>query len=541
MKTNRIIRRLIQTYCSIVLLTSLLSHTTDVSAQVGFCTGDSVFLDAGTNFTGSVQWQQSNNGTSFTDIPGATTNPYKMYPLTTKYYRARIVNNSCLPEYSDTVYMTVSLPGQFLQTDHTQFSTNTSTGLDTSGNQVTLIATGTLSFGTGANGAFSTSGDTSIAGGTYNFTSFTIGAGDSCFVTGTNPLIIYSTSGVTINGVLTLSGGNGGNGNNGVPPGLGGTAGGGGGYAGGIGGTGGAVTQVNYHGLDGSGPGPVKGGITEYVTSLDGQGGGGGGYDTTGGNSIHSGGGGGIGGAQYGSAMLTVLQGGSGGGGGAGDDDTPGISTDDDGGGGGGGGGGAVKIVSSSISVGSAGKILSEGGKGGSCGNGGSGGGGSGGSIHLSTYTLTNQGTISAKGGVSTTNQLANSAGGTGSDGRIRFDRIIYSNTGTVTPAPGYTSISGVFNTSGNMTTNVISVPNLCKWGLLTYSVDVSGTGVSLQVDVLNASGSVIAANVASGVDLSTLPAVAALNALKLKLSMATSNISYSPVLKDWKVAYFTK
>jgi hypothetical protein len=235
------------------------------------------------------------------------------------------------------------------------------------------------------------------------------------------------------------------------------------------------------------------------------------------------------------------LLGGSGGGGGAGDDDTPGVSTGDDGGGGGGGGGGAVKITTPILNVGSNGAIESNGGLGGPCGNGGSGGGGSGGSIYLECYSLNNGGDITAEGGVSTYSQLANSIGGDGSDGRLRFDYISYVNSGTVAPAVGYSISTGTYNSNGTMTTGVISPSVLCAWGDLTYDVDTSLAGVTLKIDVLNSSGTLLAADVASGTDISSIPAVAAVSAIRLRLTLSTTVSTSSPVLNEWKLKYYTK
>ncbi|MBI5218689.1 MAG: hypothetical protein HY958_07160 [Bacteroidia bacterium] len=51
-------------------------------------------------FTGSIQWQESLDGTSWADIPGATYQPYQFNATSQKYYRAKIINGSCNPVYS---------------------------------------------------------------------------------------------------------------------------------------------------------------------------------------------------------------------------------------------------------------------------------------------------------------------------------------------------------------------------------------------------------------------------------------------------------
>jgi hypothetical protein len=284
------------------------------------------------------------------------------------------------------------------------------------------------------------------------------------------------------------------------------------------------------------------GGISEHVTSLDGQGGGGGSYATVGTSSFHAGGGGGVGGPTYGNVFLSPLVGGSGGGGGAGDDD--GGAGSSDGGGGGGGGGGAVRISANSITIGASGIISANGGTGGSCGNGGSGGGGSGGAIFLETLTLDNSGTITAQGGGSITDQLANSIGGFGGEGRIRLDYNSISGAGAVTPAAGWTGTPGssTFKSPGSMTTGTISPANFCSWNTIEMDIDTSASGTSITVDVLDATGAtVLASGVAPGTDLSTISAVATVPQIRLRFNFASTVSTGSPVMNSWTLRYYNQ
>jgi hypothetical protein len=521
----------------LILLVTMMVSVNQAQAQLVFCQGDSIVLDAGT-YTGDLQWQESVGGAFFINIVGATSNQYKVYVTGDRYYRAKITNGVCDPIFSDTSFIQSSTVVTYEQDLTSDFALNTINGVDTTNDVVSLESNGVISLGSGSDGAFATSGDTALAGGVYNFTTFTVNAGDSLFGADTIPLQIFCTGTATINGKIYLAGHKGENTDNNMPPGDGGAGGTAGGYAGGKGGDGGTSTSATYHGQDGFGPGGGIGGITEYTTSNDGQGGGGGGYEADGGDSYHSGSGGGIGGSEYGCAALTTLYGGSGGGGGAADDDG---ATGDDGGGGGGGGGGAIKIVANAITVGNNGLISADGGDGGSCGNGGSGGGGSGGSIYLESYTITNNGTITAEGGGSLTDQYTNSIGGIGSDGRIRFDYNTLSGSGTTSPSPGYLGLTGDYISPGTMTTPVITPNSLCSWGELEYQVDTACGGVSYSVDVLDASGSTLVTNVASGTLLSTIPAVASQSAIRLKLTLTTSIPKVSPTLDFWRVKYLTK
>src|SRR3989338_7822771 len=73
----------------------------------------------------------------------------------------------------------------------------------------TLFAQPCFSSGDGTDGGYIASSNTTLAGGTYNFSSFTIDPGVTVTVTGSAPLIVYCTGAATINGILTASGGNG--------------------------------------------------------------------------------------------------------------------------------------------------------------------------------------------------------------------------------------------------------------------------------------------------------------------------------------------
>ncbi|HRU62249.1 MAG TPA: hypothetical protein P5565_12335, partial [Bacteroidia bacterium] len=68
------------------------------------------------------------------------------------------------------------------------------------------IAQTCYSGGTGADGPYQATSNGTLAGGEYNFTTFTIDAGVTITVTGDDPLIIQSTGAVTITGALDAIG-----------------------------------------------------------------------------------------------------------------------------------------------------------------------------------------------------------------------------------------------------------------------------------------------------------------------------------------------
>ena len=276
--------------------------------------------------------------------------------------------------------------------------------------------------GTGTDGVFTAANNVTLAGGTYNYTSFTINAGVTVTVTGNSQLVIYSTGGVNILGTLNANGGTGGNGVTFSTFGLGGV-----GVAGGA------------NGGDGVYIGSPNPGVAGFGT---GAGGGGGGWSGGGGagyavNGNSSGGAGGFGGVAYGNVQITPIVAGSGGGGGSGGNSC--------GSGGGGAGGGVIYIATcGTLNIGAAGAILANGGNGGTDGGGncGGGGGGSGGSVWLVAGTLNNTGTISAVGGIGGTTTIFGPPyygnGGAGAVGRVRLDFVSNTGSGLVNPAAGY-------------------------------------------------------------------------------------------------------
>lgn len=79
----------------------LLIAPTSLQAQTQVCAPDSVMLQLGT-YNGTVQWQESADNVTYTNIAGATAATWMVLPGTTTYYRAEITDGSCDPVWSDT-------------------------------------------------------------------------------------------------------------------------------------------------------------------------------------------------------------------------------------------------------------------------------------------------------------------------------------------------------------------------------------------------------------------------------------------------------
>ncbi|MBM4396553.1 MAG: hypothetical protein FJ087_12805, partial [Deltaproteobacteria bacterium] len=276
--------------------------------------------------------------------------------------------------------------------------------------------------GDGKHGDYVAQGNVNLAGGTYDFESFTVSPGAVVTVTGSTPLVINVQGDVVVNGSIVLSGGSGTDATSCCPDNPGGAGGGGGGAAGGTG---------SSNGQAGGG----SGGGGQGCTAGYGSGGGGAGYSASGTAGTTSGWScspGGSGGAAYNDALLSQgLTGGSGGGAGG----YGGAANSC--GGGGGGGGGAIKMTAYKITVGSTGAILADGGRGGNVlgdRDGGAAGGGSGGTIWLRATQLLLSGNVQARGGAGGTADRSNGYGGdggAGANGRIRVDGTV---AGTSTP-----------------------------------------------------------------------------------------------------------
>jgi PKD repeat protein len=72
------------------------------------CTGTGAVLTL-SGYTGSIQWQGSPDGVSWTNIGGATNATYSTPSLTaTRYYRAVVSTTGCTSEYSNELQITVS-------------------------------------------------------------------------------------------------------------------------------------------------------------------------------------------------------------------------------------------------------------------------------------------------------------------------------------------------------------------------------------------------------------------------------------------------
>lgn len=458
-----------------------------------------------------VEWGLANQTATSIDVPVGTTSVSLTNLRPGNYaWHVRASSNGAWSDWSSRALFSIApgTPGSF-DAGAADFHANVSVGAQATESGVILDGPNT---GAGTDGVFAAMSNTTLPGGEHDFTAFTIGAGVTVTVTG-GALLLSVTGVVDIQGTLDASGARGGDGVVSTSFGKGGA-----GAAGGDDGGDGVLVGNPSPGNDGSGLG--KGG-----KGTGWQGGSGAGFLFTGGPSAASKFGAGIaGGASYGTIDLVPLYAGSGGGGGSGGGTC--------GSGGGGGGGGALKLTAGkSLTVGAGGIVRANGGAGGGDGGGGcgGGGGGSGGAIWLVSRSITNDGTITALGGAAGPSTIT--AGGAGSPGRVRMDGVATGN-GTVAPAVGYTS-TFEYAPAGSTTSPLIAPANLCGWGTVDFDY-ATVPGTSVQIDVLDANGKVLIANVAPATSLASLDALA----IKLRANLETNDVNVTPTLRHWTVTY---
>lgn len=110
--------------------------------------------------------------------------------------------------------------------------------------------------------------------------------------------------------------------------------------------------------------------------------------------------------------------------------------------------------------------------------------------------------------------------------GRCYFDDVVV------------TKKSPVYKAAGQVTSPLVAPVYKTSWGVLRHTLDTTAAGTTATVDVLDAAGGLLAANVANGTDLSSVPALASQTALRLRANLASSNSTNTPYLRDWAVGY---
>ncbi|MCB9575110.1 MAG: hypothetical protein H6709_23795 [Kofleriaceae bacterium] len=470
------------------------------SASGATCVGDTLTLTATDVAGGTYAWTGPGGFTSADRVALTAAVPGT--------YTVTVTVNQCT---SAPATVEVLLPGElsFAQTLAGDFAGDVFDGTSVEGDGVAL---GGYDGGDGSDGAYAPTSSGTLAGGVYDFTTVSIPAGVVITVTGAEPLQLRATGAVTIDGTLTARGGDGQPGVTFSNLGAHGV-----GVAGGANGGDGAFDPS-------AGPLPgVNGGGAGAGVAGGGWGGGGGASHATLGAASGATSGG-TAGPTYASLDVGVLAGGSGGGGGSGGNNC--------GSGGGGGGGGAIRIQAASITVNGA--IIASGGNGGSDGTGncGGGGGGSGGAVWLAAPAVTFGGgaAVDVAGGAGGTSTIGGSpyfgVGAAGGEGRFRVDAT------TITGTPPGTPIA---SRAGTVRSGLLATS--CPWGTLTFTADTPA-GTSVVVDILDDLGNVVATDVASGTALTTIPAVAGINTIELRATLATTMVGATPRLEDWAIAH---
>jgi uncharacterized protein (TIGR02145 family) len=82
----------------LIFLLSIIGLNSYAQAPLN-CPGDSVYLELPT-FSGSIQWQESSDSITWTNISGANYQPYGFVFTSAKFYRAMVTASGCSPIYS---------------------------------------------------------------------------------------------------------------------------------------------------------------------------------------------------------------------------------------------------------------------------------------------------------------------------------------------------------------------------------------------------------------------------------------------------------
>jgi len=90
-------------FCLIVL--NLINQSSQ--AQIFLCPNDTICLTIG-SFYGNIQWQESADNISWSDISGAISDTSCIIAADSTYYRAVVTSGSCDPYYSDTSFIVLS-------------------------------------------------------------------------------------------------------------------------------------------------------------------------------------------------------------------------------------------------------------------------------------------------------------------------------------------------------------------------------------------------------------------------------------------------
>jgi len=170
--------------------------------------------------------------------------------------------------------------------------------------------------------------------------------------------------------------------------------------------------------------------------------------------------------------------------------------------------------------------------------NGGGGGAGAGGSIYIISKKQINLGNnfVTSNNGLKGLAGSGPGNGGNGGLGRIRIDapQII----GTSNPPVGYNGTN--YALLGTSITPLIVKPSNNFWGTLSFNVNTSAPGTSIQVDVLNDNNVIIVSGVATGTFLNNIGVTQNYNSIKLKARLINSFGNQTPILYDWSVQWTT-
>jgi len=102
------------------------------------------------------------------------------------------------------------------------------------------------------------------------------------------------------------------------------------------------------------------------------------------------------------------------------------------------------------------------------------------------------------------------------------------------------TSSEPLYQPEGFLVSPLLGGQEVSRWGVVDWNA-TTYTNTSVTVDVLNASGVVLATDVPKGSDLGRIPALSGVKQVKLRAKLATTDQGITPSLNSWEVSYYTR
>ncbi|HSI90827.1 MAG TPA: DUF1566 domain-containing protein [Adhaeribacter sp.] len=144
--------RIFKTFAAAALL-ALSALPAAAQMQRNVCSGETLTLNLGAS-RGAIQWQQSADQTTWTNIAGATASTTTLVAANPLYLRAMVTDGTCAPVYSDVTQLIIQAPAPAADAGPDQLNV-TATSVTLAANAAGTGATGAWGIVSGGSGTFS--------------------------------------------------------------------------------------------------------------------------------------------------------------------------------------------------------------------------------------------------------------------------------------------------------------------------------------------------------------------------------------------------